>query len=283
MIRAGVGRVLAPIVKAGGKVIGSNVEAVVTVQHTKDGITQKSEVQVKPRYTATQIALLEQFQKERQQDLGAAEPRFPAEHMAQEREIKLQGFFAGGEQAMAELPKVMPGHEFVALVAGSGNGKEDAAALAERMDPRDGSVKLSTTSGGWAQNVTRGMGDDQGSHNAAFIQGMVAKVAESPSNSVHSASFSQGSHATRDAQDALTQNQMASLSKAEHTTLGGSSNLRVDHVALTSSFDPVPLAAHFDPLTPTSAGKKEERQGNNWHNGLQYADRFNTEILNQKK
>lgn len=277
MFRAALGKIATNF----SKVVGNNVEAVVTVQQGKNEIKRQFDVPVRPRYTAKQIMRLVKFQNERQQDLGATESSFPAEYLAQEWEIKLQGFFAGGQQAMTELPEIMSGSEFVALVAGSGNGKGEAAAMADCMAPRDDIVKMSTTSGGWVQNVTRGMGDDQGSLNAAFIQGMVAKAAENPHNRVHSASFSQGSHAARDAQNAFTQDQMASLSQAEHTTMGGSSNLRVDHVALTSSFDPVPLAAHVDPFTPTASGRREEVQGDNWHNGLQYAKRFSTEILNQ--
>lgn len=283
MIRNAFSKVMVQVERLGGKIIGDNVEPVITGQlpgpHTA-ATTRRFEVPVTPRFTKQQLDLLKEIQNRRLGDLGSAMPELSAEHLAQEREIVLRAHFEGGRRAMADL-KIQPGHELITLVAGSGNDKEQAANMVNHMDPEHKSVKLSTTSGGWLQNVTRPMGEDQGSLNAAFIQGMVTEAAEESLNTVHSASFSQGSHATRDAQDALTDDQLRILSQAKHTTLGGSSNLRTDHLALTSKYDPVPLATHIDPFTLTASGNKEVRQGDNLHNGVEYADRFATEVIKE--
>lgn len=271
-------------VNGAAKVVGSNIKQEVTLQLPK---AEPIALRVHPAKNFQRQELLDALMNKYNQDLGAAEPAMAGSELDDLQKLILQSHFEAGRAAAEKHLPADGGQDVTAVIAGSGNSIEDAAELAKIMDPRPDSITLSTASGGWLHNLSRGLKagalPDDGSMRAAFLNGMVAQAATIPTNTVHAGSFSQGSHAARDAQNALTDDQLDALKKVQHTTMGGSSYQRVDSTALTSSYDPVPLAAKLDPFQQTASGQRETIQGDNWHSGKQYAARFNQEILNGGK
>ena len=272
-------RVLGQAAVIGGKVIGRNTSPTVTVQ----GIGKKFEVPVEPHFEKTAFEEFKKLSEKFQADLGAPEPTVTGSEIQDMRQKLLQAHFEGGAKAMQSiLEKEGNGRQVTGVIAGSGNDKHDAENLVNIMDKQPDSIKLSGTSGGWVQNVTRGMSDvipDSGSQVAAFQQGMLAKAAEFEQNKVNGAYFSQGGHAARDAQDALDAGQLARVEKFSHTTLGSSTHLRVDSTALKGKYDPVPLAAELDPLASTPHGKQTVIATDHRHDGKLYAEQFNLHIM----
>lgn len=272
-------RVLGQAAVMGGKVIGKNTSPTVTVQ----SIGKKIEIPIKPHFDP---ATLDEFKKmgdKFKADLGSPEPTVTGAEIRDLHQKHLQGYFEGGAKAMESiLQETGNGKRVTGVIAGSGNDKREAENLVNIMDKGHDGIKLSGTSGGWAQNITRGLSDvvpDEGSQVAAFQQGMLAKAAEFESNTVNGAYFSQGGHAARDAQDALTPEQLKRVAKFSHTTMGSSSHLRVDSTALNGRYDPVPLLAKVDPMASTAPGKQTLITTENQHNGKQYAEQFHLQIM----
>jgi hypothetical protein len=197
-------------------------------------------------------------------------------HAMELHNLQVQGTYQGGRRAGKELD-VSRINRAVAYTAGSGNTPEDAEkAVSTRKE--EGDMTISTTSGGWPQNLSRvmlpGMMPQIGTLNSAFKMGIAKAIAER-GKKVEISSFSQGSISDRDAQDALGKEQLTALTKhpeVDFKTLGGASKLITPHTAFKGLLDPVPCVSTLvDMFRTTKSGTQVVQRVNHSHSGEKYA------------
>jgi|GEM_PF-5685838 len=195
-------------------------------------------------------------------------------HAREMHDIQVRGAFQYGKHVGKGLDTSDIRH-VKSYTAGSGNTLDGAVStIGEHKGPHE--MDIATTSGGWPQNISRlftEMAPDVGTLNSAAKQGVTSQLSRRVPKA-ESISFSQGSMAERDAQDAFSTHQLAELSRdnLSFTTWGGAAKLRVKHSAFKGIFDPVPLVSHaLDLIRPTSSGKQSVSWSKHGHKGTSYA------------